>query len=68
MPCMCGDTHCWSCGPAQGVHKCPVCGRWNDEEYDDDGVEGCINPEECTKAADEMYRELDRQEESWQYP
>lgn len=22
MACMCGDTYCWSCGPAQGNSKC----------------------------------------------
>jgi len=22
MPCMCGDTACWSCGPAQGSPSC----------------------------------------------
>ena len=40
MPCMCGDTYCWSCGPAQGNYKCPACGRWTF-----DG--GCIDPEKC---------------------
>ena len=27
-PCMCGDLCCPSCGPAQGNHKCPICGEW----------------------------------------
>jgi phage FluMu protein Com len=59
MPCMCGDTYCHSCGPAQGNHKCYICGAW-----DADG--GCENPEECAKkdkewaeaemAQHEMYR------------
>lgn len=31
MPCMCGDTHCWSCGPAQGNWKCPICRAWADD-------------------------------------
>lgn len=31
MPCMCGDTHCWSCGPAQGNSKCPICNAWADD-------------------------------------
>ena len=31
MPCMCGDTHCWSCGPAQGNSKCWYCGAWADD-------------------------------------
>jgi len=29
-PCMCGDTYCPSCGPAQGNYKC-VCGEWTDD-------------------------------------
>lgn len=28
---MCGDTHCWSCGPAQGNWKCPICSSWADD-------------------------------------
>ena len=31
MACMCGDTHCWSCGPAQGNWKCILCGSWADD-------------------------------------
>lgn len=37
-PCLCGDTHCWSCGPAQGNAKCPICGAWADD--------GCAHVEE----------------------
>ena len=48
MPCMCGDICCWSCGPAQGNNRCPVCGTW-----DSDG--GCTNPVDCL----EKSRELD---------
>lgn len=40
MTCMCGDTYCPSCGPAQGNYKCPNCGMWSA-----DG--GCENPREC---------------------
>lgn len=40
MPCMCGDTYCSSCGPAQGNSKCPNCGKWWV-----DG--GCDNPDLC---------------------
>ena len=43
---MCGDTHCHSCGPAQGNGYCPYCGAW-----DDDG--GCKNPAECEAKANE---------------
>lgn len=31
MPCMCGDLCCWSCGPAQGNERCPICGEWASE-------------------------------------
>jgi len=31
MSCMCGDTHCSSCGPAQGNWKCVLCGAWADD-------------------------------------
>jgi hypothetical protein len=31
MPCMCGDYCCWSCGPAQGNWKCPICNVWVSE-------------------------------------
>jgi hypothetical protein len=44
---MCGDTHCWSCGPAQGNSKCSVCGKWAD-----DG--GCDNPAECERIGKEQ--------------
>jgi len=30
-PCMCGDTHCSSCGPAQGNWQCPICRAWADD-------------------------------------
>ncbi len=39
-PCLCGDTQCPSCGPAQGNWKCPICGEWADngcDHIDDDG-------------------------------
>ena len=42
MACMCGDTHCWSCGPAQGVYRCSVCRKWSD-----DG--GCEDRAACEK-------------------
>ena len=48
--CMCGDIRCWSCGPAQGNHKCPVCGKWDDEG-------GCEYPEVCEDALNELYDE-----------
>ena len=42
MPCMCGDTHCWSCGPAQGNSKCDFCSMWADD--------GCVNETACKAA------------------
>jgi hypothetical protein len=58
MACLCGDTHCWSCGPAQGNTKCPICNAWADdgcEHVDDDGA---IKPE--FKAAEAAAYEADR--------
>lgn len=34
MACMCGDTHCPSCGPAQGNWRCPICWAWADDGCD----------------------------------
>ena len=28
--CLCGDTQCPSCGPAQGNWRCPICRAWAD--------------------------------------
>ena len=46
-PCLCGDTQCPSCGPAQGNVRCPVCGEWSE-----DG--GCADPRWCEKQGKEM--------------
>lgn len=54
-PCLCGDTRCGSCGPAQGNNRCEICGKWDDED-------GCIDAKACEDAADEMNRLLDEQE------
>lgn len=61
--CMCGDTHCRSCGPAQGNNKCYACGIW-----DDDG--GCQTPVECAEKLakfDKEQAELDQRatERGW---
>lgn len=42
MACMCGDTHCSSCGPAQGNWRCPICRAWADDgcEHIDESGEG----------------------------
>ena len=54
--CMCGDTQCWSCGPAQGNYRCPICNEWADngcEHIDEDT--GDIKPE-FLKEAEERNR------------
>ena len=46
MACMCGDTHCPSCGPAQGNSRCPICRAWADdccEHFDEETGE--LKPE-----------------------
>lgn len=43
MSCMCGDLYCNSCGPAQGNHKCSICGAWSNEG-------GCKDPDLCEEA------------------
>jgi len=53
---MCGDTYCYSCGPAQGNHRCEICGKW-----DEDG--GCTTPDECTAKANEMYAEMQAEQQ-----
>ncbi len=61
MACMCGDTHCPSCGPAQGNFRCPVCRAWADDgcEHIDEET-GEMKPE--FEAAKE---EADRREEEY---
>jgi len=49
---MCGDYYCRSCGPAQGNHRCEICGKWTA-----DG--GCDDPQECDRLDIEYQRELD---------
>lgn len=44
-PCMCGDTQCPSCGPAQGNWRCPICGAWADDGCEHIGEDGEIKPE-----------------------
>lgn len=57
MACMCGDSHCFWCGPAQGNHKCFVCGKW-----DDDG--GCDNPGRCRAEEESRSREAKVEEKA----
>ena len=49
--CMCGDTYCKSCGPAQGNNYCENCGMW-----DMDG--GCEVPEFCADMMKQYYDSL----------
>ena len=50
MPCMCGDTQCPSCGPAQGNWKCPICGNWADDGCEHFGEDGKPTSPEVTAA------------------
>lgn len=50
-PCMCGDTCCPSCGPAQGNYRCPSCNGWISE--------GCDCTEEEIKEATVRQNEED---------
>jgi hypothetical protein len=56
MPCMCGDTYCPSCGPAQGNARCPWCGAW---ELDG----GCQRPDFCSDC-DEKERSRQSREDT----
>jgi hypothetical protein len=50
-PCLCGDTHCPSCGPAQGNWRCPICRCWADdvcEHLNEDGSD--LKPEYLAEA------------------
>lgn len=51
MACMCGDTHCWSCGPAQGNTKCEFCSQWADD--------GCVNEIACKAALTVLHSRKD---------
>ncbi len=55
MPCMCGDTYCGSCGPAQGNYRCPACGTWS---FDSE----CKDPKACEEKIKEMEKD---EEEFW---
>jgi hypothetical protein len=59
MSCMCGDTHCWSCGPAQGNSRCPACGEWMDDHAEHIlGEPACTHQEDrCAAAAEQLAKE-----------
>ena len=54
MPCMCGDLHCPSCGPAQGNSQCPWCGAW-----ESDG--GCQRPDFCADCEEQDQARQERE-------
>lgn len=63
-PCLCGDTQCPSCGPAQGNSQCPICRAWADDCCEHVGEDGQILPafqaqvdqiEADQRAADDAY-------------
>ena len=66
MPCMCGDSCCPSCGPAQGNFKCPICNEWASEgcEHFDEET-GELKPEFVAEA--EAKAEAEREEERRMY-
>jgi len=58
-PCMCGDTQCPSCGPAQGNWKCPICNEWADNGCEHIGEDGNLLPEfeaEARRIAEAEYK------------
>lgn len=71
MPCMCGDTHCWSCGPAQGNWRCPICRAWADDGCEHIAEDsGVLRPEFEAAAADAERKERESddaqaQEDAW---
>lgn len=50
-PCLCGDTCCPSCGPAQGNWRCELCGEWaSDDAVHIDEATGTYKPEYAAEA------------------
>ena len=72
-PCMCGDTQCPSCGPAQGNSRCPVCRAWLDDGCEHIAEDGTIVPEfqaavdaaEAAERASEHAYALDLEHEAY---
>jgi len=56
-PCMCGDTHCPSCGPAQGNWRCPICRCWADDGCEHLNDDGSDVKDEFKAAADEAAKQ-----------
>lgn len=59
-PCMCGDTHCPSCGPAQWNTRCPLCRAWADDGCEHVGDDGQLLPQHQA-AADEKARQAEHE-------
>lgn len=58
MACMCGDTHCGSCGPAQGNWRCDLCGAWADDGCEHfDAETGEVKPEFAAAMCDAIDRQ-----------
>ena len=67
MACMCGDSQCWSCGPAQGNFRCPICHVWADtgcEHLDEDS--GQIKPEFQAAAEQKIEQEREYERLYWE--
>lgn len=62
MTCMCGDTHCGSCGPAQGNSQCPICRAWMDDGCDHIDDSGEIKAEYFEEAKRIWQADLDADE------
>ena len=63
-PCLCGDTHCSSCGPAQGNWRCPICLAWADDCCDHISEEtGDLKPEFHAEAEEKARQEALADEE-----
>ena len=66
MSCMCGDTHCFSCGPAQGNWRCPICRLWADDSCDHiEWIEDTpqLKPEYITLANHRVNQQTDSEQE-----
>jgi len=63
-PCLCGDTHCPSCGPLQGNYRCAICRAWADDGCMHINEDGDILPQyqeeadKIARAENEMYDRL----------
>ena len=66
-PCMCGDLHCGSCGPAQGHGICEECGWCSCVETDHVTKAKC-NEENIKRyeALAEEAEEYEREKQLWQ--